>query len=65
MLYEVITRNKKEILQKALSHLMSNNVLQQNDLVAFLGGSFGIGGGTTYLEIITIKDLLKKIESEN
>ncbi len=58
-------RNKKEILQKALSHLMSNNVLQQNDLVAFLGGSFGIGGGTTYLEIITIKDLLKKIESEN
>ena len=34
-----------------------------SDLIAYIGGSFGIGGGTTFLEIVTIDNLLKKIDS--
>ncbi|MCT4602634.1 MAG: pyruvate kinase [Marinifilum sp.] len=57
--------SKKEILKKTLLKLRKKDVLGDDDLVAYLGGSFGIGGGTTYLEIITVKALLKKIENEN
>ncbi len=56
--------SKKEILKKTLKKLLKKEVLVEKDLVAYLGGSFGIGGGTTYLEIITVKALLKKIEKE-
>jgi pyruvate kinase len=30
--------------------------------VVYIGGSFGIGGGTTFMEIINVEGLLKKIE---
>lgn len=56
--------NKKEILKKTLTKLKKKDILGNDDLIAYLGGSFGIGGGTTYLELITVKALLKKIENE-
>lgn len=56
-------KDKKDILKKTLTKLQSENVLSENDLVAYLGGSFGIGGGTTFLEVITVGALLKKIEN--
>ena len=56
---------KEEILVKTLKKLQKKDVLKENDLVAYLGGSFGIGGGTTYLEIITVGALLKKIKKES
>jgi len=56
--------SKKEILKKTLKKLLKKDVLVEDDLVAYLGGSFGIGGGTTYLEVITVKALLKKVEKE-
>jgi pyruvate kinase len=56
--------SKKEILKKTLKKLLKKDVLVDDDLVAYLGGSFGIGGGTTYLEVITVKALLKKVEKE-
>ncbi len=52
--------SKREILRKTLLRLKEINQLGNNDLVAYLGGSFGIGGGTTYLEIITVEELLRK-----
>jgi len=55
---------KEEILVKTLKKLQKKDVLGENDLVAYLGGSFGIGGGTTYLEVITVGALLKKIKKE-
>jgi pyruvate kinase len=56
--------SKKEILKKTLKKLLKKEVLVDSDLVAYLGGSFGIGGGTTYLEVITVKALLKKVDKE-
>lgn len=52
--------SKSEILRKTLMRLKKYHTIQDDDLVAYLGGSFGIGGGTTYLEIMTVDGLLKK-----
>jgi pyruvate kinase len=52
--------SKREIMRKTLIRLKEINQLGNDDLVAYLGGSFGIGGGTTYLEIITVDELLRK-----
>ena len=54
--------SKSEIMHNTLIKLKKKNVLEDDDLVAYLGGSFGIGGGTTYLEIITVSGLLNKID---
>jgi pyruvate kinase len=53
---------KKEILKKTLQKLQKKDFASGDDLIAYLGGSFGIGGGTTYLEVITVEDLLKKLD---
>ncbi|MGQ1891525.1 pyruvate kinase [Thermophagus sp. OGC60D27] len=53
-------RSKSEILSNTLQRLKKFHTIKNDELVAYLGGSFGIGGGTTYLEIMTVGGLLKK-----
>ena len=55
--------SKSDILKKTLLKLKKKDFLNDGDLVVYLGGSFGIGGGTTFLEIISVEGLLKKIET--
>ncbi|HBX87982.1 MAG TPA: pyruvate kinase, partial [Marinilabiliaceae bacterium] len=54
--------SKSDIMHKTVAKLKKKGILDDNDLVAYLGGSFGIGGGTTYLEIITVDGLINKID---
>ena len=54
--------SKSEIMHNSLMKLKEKGVLSNEDMIAYLGGSFGIGGGTTYLEIITMEGLLNKID---
>ncbi len=54
--------SKADILKKTLKKLKKKDFLNDDDLVVYLGGSFGIGGGTSFMEIITVEGLLKKIE---
>ncbi|WP_088654993.1 pyruvate kinase [Geofilum rhodophaeum] len=54
--------SKSEIIQKTVRKLQKKEVMGNDDLIAYLGGSFGIGGGTTYLEIITVEGLLNKVD---
>ena len=42
---------------------MKKDIVHSDDMVVYIGGSFGIGGGTTFMEIISVGDLQKKIES--
>ncbi|MGQ1788475.1 MULTISPECIES: pyruvate kinase [unclassified Saccharicrinis] len=50
-------RSKEEILIKTINKLKKKEILSDQDQIAYLGSSFGIGGGTSFLEIITVKDL--------
>lgn len=54
---------KADRLKKTVEKLMKKEVLHNDDMVVYIGGSFGIGGGTTFMEIISVGDLQKKIES--
>ncbi len=55
-------KNKSEILRRTVEKLMKEGELEASDLVAYIGGSFGIGGGTSFLEIVSVENLLKKID---
>ena len=54
-------KNKSEILRRTVEKLLKEGELDSSDLVAYIGGSFGIGGGTSFLEIVSVENLLKKI----
>ncbi len=54
--------SKTEIIHNSLMKLKERGILTDSDQIAYLGGSFGIGGGTTFLEIITVEGLLNKID---
>ena len=56
--------SKEEILIKTLNKLKRKEILEDTDQVAYLGSSFGIGQGTTFLEIITVEDLLKRTTAQ-
>ena len=55
-------KSKSEILRNTIEKLIGSEELTLSDLVAYIGGSFGVGGGTTFVEILTVENLLKKIE---
>ncbi|MDR2926954.1 MAG: pyruvate kinase [Cytophagaceae bacterium] len=57
--------SKSEIMHKTIEKLKKKGILKDSNLIAYLGGSFGIGAGTTYLEIITVEDFLNKIDRYN
>ncbi len=52
--------SKREILNNTLVRLKEFQKIEDEDLIAYLGGSFGIGGGTTFLEIVTLKELMTR-----
>ncbi len=54
--------SKSEIMHKTIKKLKKKEILANDDLITYLGGSFGIGGGTTYLEVITVDGFLNKID---
>ena len=56
-------KSKSEIIKKTIEKLLGDETLQLGDLIAYIGGSFGIGGGTSFLEIVTVDNLMKKIDS--
>lgn len=55
-------QSKADTFRRTVEHLISTDNLSLSDLVAYIGGSFGIGGGTTFLEILTVENLMKKID---
>ena len=42
---------------------MNKELGQHDDLVAYLGGSYGEGGGTTFLEINKVKDVMNEFST--
>ncbi len=57
-LYQERTRTSREYLFNGLNHLMEQHLIDRDDLIAYLGGGFGEGKGTTFLEINRIGDVL-------
>lgn len=53
------TPTTREYLHNGLTHLMQMGWITKNDLVAYLGGGFGEGNGTTFLEINNVRKVFE------
>ncbi len=51
-------QNTKEYFLDALNQLLNTKMVKREDLVAYLSGSFGEGGGTSFLEINRVNKIL-------
>ena len=50
-------KNKFKIVRSSLKTLEKAGKLNKEDMVVYVGGSFGIGGGSTFMEISTVDRL--------
>jgi pyruvate kinase len=57
--YQPWNENRREYLYDALRRLIESGWLTSDDQVAHLSGSFGVGGGTTFLEINRVGNVLQ------
>lgn len=53
-------KNKFKIVRSSLLALEKIGILKPVDMVVYVGGSFGIGGGSTFMEISTVDRLIFK-----
>ena len=53
-------KNKFKIVRSSLKMLEKAGKLNKEDMVVYVGGSFGIGGGSTFMEISTVDRLTYK-----
>jgi pyruvate kinase len=57
--------SRRAYFTEALAKLIKKKMIKPNDRVAYLGGSFGEVGGTTYLEIVDAWRILEAKEKYN
>lgn len=60
--YQPFNDSRRGYLNEALQELINNQKLTPKDMVAYLSGSFGEGGGTTFLEINKVEKVLQSGE---
>lgn len=56
--------SKEEILVKTINKLKKKGVLQDDEQIAYLGSNLGVGDGTSFLEIITVENLMKRTQEQ-
>ncbi len=54
-------KNRFKMVRSSLKALLDGNKVKGDDTVVYVGGSFGIGGGSTFMEISTVDRLTQKI----
>lgn len=53
-------KDKFKMVRAALKSLVNSKTLNSEDMIIYVGGSFGIGGGSTFMEISTVYKLISK-----
>ncbi len=53
-------KNRFKMMRLALGGLVESGRLQYDDTIIYVGGSFGVGGGSTFMEISTVEKLTEK-----
>lgn len=56
--YQEESKSERDYYFKALNELIKSGRITRSDMVAYLSGSFGEGGGTTFLEINNVGKVL-------
>ncbi len=57
--------SRRAYFVEAIKKLLERGLIERKDRVAYLGGSFGEVGGTTYLEISEVWRILEAMDKYN
>lgn len=57
-----LKKDKFKMVRSALKSLVKNQKINLADMVIYIGGSFGVGGGSTFIEISPVNKLIAKEE---
>lgn len=63
--YQERMESSRVYLQNALQHLIDSGRLTKDDRIAYLGGAFGEGHGTSFLEINNVGAIMDNFQSYN
>jgi pyruvate kinase len=63
--YQEENNNPKQFFFEALNQLLRKGMVGKNDNIAYLSGSFGEGGGTSFLEINNVNKVMEKYKQYN
>jgi len=56
----VSKKNKHKLVESALHDLVAKGAVTENDTVVYVGGNFGVGGGTSFIEIASVARLTQE-----
>jgi pyruvate kinase len=51
----VSKKNKHKLIETSLLDLVDRNLITEQDTVVYVGGNFGVGGGTSFIEIASVE----------
>lgn len=62
----VVKKNKYKLIETSLLDLVERGYISENDTVVYVGGNFGVGGGTSFIEIASVAQMMhqKKVKDE-
>ncbi len=63
--YQEDEHDSKKYFVSALNQLLSEKLINRSDMVAYLGSSFGVGGGTSFLELNNVAKILDSVDKFN
>ncbi len=64
-IYQEKNSTSREYLYNGLKHLIDMKLITPKDTIAYVGGGFGEGKGTTFLEINRVADVMENYDSYN
>jgi len=50
-------KNKHKLIETSLLDLVERNMITEKDTVVYVGGNFGVGGGTSFIEIASVEQM--------
>jgi pyruvate kinase len=50
-------KNKHKLIETSLLDLVEKKLIAENDTVVYVGGNFGVGGGTSFIEIASVEQM--------
>ena len=56
----VSKKNKYKLIETSLLDLVDRGLINENDTVVYVGGNFGVGGGTSFIEIASVEQMMRQ-----
>ncbi len=56
----VVKKNKHKLVETSLLDLVDRGFITETDTVVYVGGNFGVGGGTSFIEIASVEQMMNQ-----